>query len=120
MDLLPTITDLVGIKVPPSRKLDGTSMKDLIFNGADFPDRKIFFGYEPKLGTALRDGQWKMIAKKGKAQLYDLKTDIAEKNNIIDKHPKRAKEMQAAIEKWAAEMLIEVDARRRKMPKPRK
>jgi arylsulfatase A len=114
MDLLPTITDLAGIKVPPSRKLDGKSMKDLIFNGADFPDRKIFFGYEPKLGTALRDGPWKMIVKKGKAQLYDLRTDIGERTNIIDEHPKRAKEMQAAIKTWADEMQVEVDARRRK------
>jgi len=117
MDLLPTITELVGIKVPASRKIDGTSMKGLIFDGADFPDRKIFFGYEPKLGTALRDGPWKMIVKKGKKpklELYDLRTDIGERNNIISEHPKRAKEMQAAIEKWAAEMLIEVDARRRK------
>jgi len=114
MDLLPTITDLAGIKVPAARKLDGTSMKNLIFNNAAFPDRKIFFGYEPKLGTALRDGPWKMIVKKGKAQLYDLRTDIGERNNIIDEHPKRAKEMQAAIKTWAAKMQIEVDARRRK------
>jgi len=114
MDLLPTITDLANIKVPPSRKLDGESMKDLIFNGADFPDRKIFFGYEPKLGTALRDGPWKMIVKKGKAQLYDLRTDIGERKNIVDEHPKRAKEMQAAIKKWADEMQVTVDALRRK------
>lgn len=114
MDLLPTITDLADIKVPAARKLDGTSMKNLIFSNAAFPDRKIFFGYEPKLGTALRDGPWKMIVKKGKAQLYDLRTDIGERNNIIAEHPKRAKEMQSAIKTWAAEMQIEVDARRRK------
>ena len=114
MDLLPTITDLANIKAPASRKLDGKSMKDLIFNGADFPDRRIFFGYEPKLGTALRDGPWKMIVKKGKAQLYDLRTDIGESKNIVDEHPQRAKEMQTAIKKWADEMQVEVDARRRK------
>jgi len=117
MDLLPTITDLAGVKVPATRKLDGVSMKDLIFKGADFPDRKIFFGYEPKLGTALRDGPWKMILKKGKRpkfELYDLRTDIGEKNNLVAKHPKRAAEMKAAIEKWAAEMQVAVDVHRRK------
>ncbi len=116
MDLLPTITDLAGIKVPADRKLDGTSMKDLIFSGADFPDRKIFFGYEPKLGTALRDGPWKMIVKTGKRakfELYDLRTDIGEKTNLVDKHPKRAAEMKSAIEKWAAEMQVYVEAKRR-------
>jgi len=114
MDLLPTITDLADIKIPPNRKLDGKSMKDLIFNGAGFPDRKIFFGYEPKLGTALRDGPWKMIVKKGEAQLYDLRTDIGERRNLVNEYPQRAKEMRTAIKKWADEMQVEVDARRRK------
>ena len=71
-------------------------------------------GYEPKLGTALRDGPWKMIVKKGKAQLYDLRTDIGERKDIVDEHPKRAKEMRASIKKWADAMQVEVGARRRK------
>ncbi len=90
MDLLPTIMDFAGIAVPNSRKLDGTSMAELILNKADFPDRQLFFGYEPKLGTAMRDGHWKMQTKGDVVELYDLSKDIKESINVADKYPKRA------------------------------
>lgn len=100
MDYLPTALDLAGIPIPKDLKLDGTSFKDLLLEGAGFPDRQLFFGYEPKLGTAMRDGEWKMIVKEGKGQLYRLSDDIGEKTNLIGQYPERASEMAAAIEKW--------------------
>ena len=63
MDLLPTVMDIAGIDVPKYRKLDGISIKDHLLNQARLPHRRIFFGYEPKLGTAMRDGHWKMQTK---------------------------------------------------------
>jgi hypothetical protein len=32
-------------------------------------------------------------------QLYDLQTDLAEKNNVADKNPDMVKHLQAALEK---------------------
>jgi arylsulfatase A-like enzyme len=100
MDLLPTFMDLANIDIPQERKLDGISIRRLLLDGDQLPRRRVFFGYEPKLGTAMRDGNWKMIVKANKIQLYDLSQDIAEKNNLADTHPKRAKEMSLAIEAW--------------------
>ena len=79
-------------------------MKDLLLKQADFPDRKLFFGYEPKLGTAMRDRNWKMIVKANKIELYDLDKDIGEKNNLVEKYPERAKKMKEAIAKWKKEV----------------
>lgn len=104
MDLLPTIMDFADIAVPRTRKLDGTSMAKLMLNQADFPDRKLFWGYEPKLGTAMRDRHWKMQTKGDVVELYDLSQDIKETNNVADKHLNRTKEMRAAIEKWKQEV----------------
>ncbi len=100
MDLLPTVMDIVGVDISKKRKLDGISIKDHLLNQADMPERRVFFGYEPKLGTAMRDGNWKMQTKGDVVELYDLSKDIKETRNIADKHPKRTKEMKAAIEKW--------------------
>ena len=102
MDILPTALEMAEIPLPKGRTLDGESFLKLLKEEADFPDRKLFFGYEPKLGTAMRDGEWKMIVKEGKGQLYNLAEDIGEKNNLIEEHPERAKEMAEAIEKWKA------------------
>lgn len=104
MDILPTVMDIVGIDIPKERQLDGISVKDHLLNQVDMPDRQVFFGYEPKLGTAMRDGHWKMQTKKNTIELYDLSKDIKETTNIADKHPERAERMKAAIEKWKLEV----------------
>ena len=100
MDLLPTVMDIAGIDISKQRKFDGVSIKDHLLNQADLPDRQVFFGYEPKLGTAMRDGQWKMQTRGDLIELYDLNKDIKETTNIADKYPGRTEEMKAAIEKW--------------------
>ena len=84
-------------------KMIGMSINDVLFKGANLPKRKVFFGYEPKLGTAMRDGDWKMIVKQGKVQLYNLAEDIGERNNLAEKYPGRAKTMHAEIEAWKKE-----------------
>lgn len=104
MDLLPTFMELAGIEVPTRRKLDGVSICGLLLNGGDLPQRAVFFGYEPKLGTAMRDGDWKMIVKSGKSELYDLSEDIGETNNLVGKYRTREKEMMMAIENWKKEV----------------
>lgn len=108
MDLLPTITDIVGIDIPRQRKLDGISIKDHLLNQADLPDRQVFFGYEPKLGTAMRDGHWKMQTRDNVIELYNLSKDIKETTNIADKHPKRTEKMKTAIEKWKIEVTTQL------------
>jgi len=106
MDLLPTIMDIVGVDISNQRKFDGISIKDHLLNQTDLPDRIVFFGYEPKLGTAMRDGHWKMLTKGDVVELYDLSKDIKETTNIADKYPERTKAMKAAIEKWKQEVTV--------------
>jgi arylsulfatase A len=100
MDLLPTFMELAGIDVPAERRLDGISLRGLLLDGAELPQRQVFFGYEPKLGTAMRDQNWKMILSSKKFELYDLSSDEAEQTNLVDRHPARAKAMRANIELW--------------------
>ncbi len=100
MDLLPTVMDIVGVSVPKERKLDGKSVKAHWLQQAELPDRRVFFGYEPKLGTAMRDGSWKMQTKGDVVELYDLKKDILETTNLAEEFPERAREMKASIEAW--------------------
>jgi len=104
MDILPTVMDIVGVDISKQRKFDGISIKNHLLNQTNMPERQVFFGHEPRFGTALRDGHWKMLTKGDVIELYDLNKDIKEINNIADKYPKRTKEMKAAIEKWKLEV----------------
>ncbi|MEM9346107.1 MAG: sulfatase-like hydrolase/transferase [Planctomycetota bacterium] len=101
-DLFPTFTEIAGISQSNPGNLDGTSFMSYVVEQADFPDRDVFFGYEPKLGTAMRRGNWKMIIKGDGIELYNLKDDQKEANNTIDDHPEVAKSMKQAIEEFKA------------------
>ena len=102
MDFLPTALELAGVDLPGDRKLDGKSFRNHLLTGEEFADRKLFFGYEPKLGTAMRDGDWKLIIKGEKQQLFNLADDVGERDNLVEKHPERAATMAAEIEAWKA------------------
>ena len=59
--------------------------------------------FEHLRNRAVRDNQWKLVAKglEGPWELYDLKADRTEMNNLIDKNPDKAKELIVAWEAWA-------------------
>ena len=98
-DLFPTFTGLAGISKDNPENLDGTSASELLLNQKAFPaDRDIFFGYEPKLGTAMRRGDWKMIVKGEDVQLYNLKADPKETTNVAAGNPEITASMRQAIE----------------------
>ncbi len=50
---------------------------------------------------AVRMGHWKLVAAKGKSwELYDLKADRTEMDNLAEKQPERVREMSNVYEKW--------------------
>jgi len=93
-DFLPTCANLAGFK--PPKDIDGISMVPALL-GKPQKQKKHEFLYwefhEQGKKQAVRMGDWKgvrlNVAKKpvGPIELYNLKTDIGEKNNIADKHP---------------------------------
>jgi arylsulfatase A-like enzyme len=99
-DLFPTLTDLAGIAKDNPTNLDGISAKDHFLHQKPMATRDIFFGYEPKLGTAMRQGDWKMINKGDDIQLYDLKHDLKETTNVAAQNPETAARMRRAIEQF--------------------
>lgn len=99
-DLFPTFTEIAGLSEKSPSNLDGRSFKDVLLDQASFPDRDIFFGYEPKLGTAMRRGDWKMILKDDEVQLYNLSKDLLETENVADANPEMVKSMRQEIERF--------------------
>jgi arylsulfatase A-like enzyme len=93
-DFLPTCAELAGFK--PPEDIDGISMVPVLL-GKSKKQKKHKFIYwefhEQGKKQAVRVGDWKgvrlNVAKKpnGPIELYNLKNDIGEKNNVADKHP---------------------------------
>ncbi len=56
-----------------------------------------FYYYRAEVLEAVRSDQWKLRKVKEKVELYDLKNDISEKNNLAEKKPELVKQLLAKM-----------------------
>jgi arylsulfatase A-like enzyme len=111
-DLLPTLAEFAGAKLPQDRTIDGDSLVSLLNgDGQSLGDRLFCYYFGTQL-QAVRLGRWKLILKIDRypaypasiwyqgnralferhyrllesAELYDLKADISESRNVAADH----------------------------------
>ena len=98
MDLLPTLAKLAGAEVPGDRVIDGKDIWPGLTQNAKSP-HQVFFYFRDNDLKAVRSGKWKLHltlpsgkgAKGGpKSALYDLESDIGEKENVLAERPEMA------------------------------
>jgi arylsulfatase A-like enzyme len=113
-DFFPTLLDLVGVELLPEQHVDGVSLKPIL-EGKELKIDRLLFWHYPHYGnqggnpsSIIRENKWKLIHywEDGSEELYDLSSDVGEKSNIINSHPKIAKNLSKKLLDW----LIEVDA----------
>ena len=117
IDLLPTIADAAGVKVPGNANVDGRSLLPLLEGKSpDWPDRHIVLqvhrGDEPVRyhHMAVRNQRWKLVHPSGFGQekmpegvafeLYDMASDQAEKVNLAESKPEKLEAMLKAYDVW--------------------
>lgn len=110
-DFYPTILDLAGLPARPQQHLDGDSLKPLLSGGNQL-DRGALYWHYPHYsnqggipGAAVRDGDWKLIERfeDGRTQLFNLKDDLGEKQDLAAKYPERVAEMRQQLHEWYKE-----------------
>lgn len=113
LDIFPTLAQITGAKVPESIQLDGRSLVPLLQNPqAVWPDRFLFthVGRWEKgkaaesqfADCAVRNPRFQLVNNQ---ELYELKTDPGEAQNVIAAHPKVVAQMRAAYAQWWKEIL---------------
>ena len=122
--MLPTLCELAGVQ-PPS-DIDGISMVPTFTGQGQQKKHDYLYWefYERGSKQAVRAGQWKAIRRPmftGPVFLYNLDEDIAEQNNLADKHPDIAQRMTKLMDEAHVESpLWKVRAPKKKKPKQQK
>ena len=101
-DFYPTILELVGLPAMPQQHVDGTSIVPLL-TGEKELDREAIFWHFPhyhgsawKPGAAIRMGDWKLVEfyHWEQTELYNLKEDLGEQNNLAATYPEKVEELK--------------------------
>ncbi|MDR2118819.1 MAG: sulfatase-like hydrolase/transferase, partial [Tannerellaceae bacterium] len=116
LDWYPTIARLAGISIPDSIKLDGYDLSELLLNGgARASDRYAYFNNNKDV-SGIRVGDWKLSLPQKKIEgnfwrtstaahdtlLFNLRSDVGEKENLYRKHPQKARELVEALAQYKA------------------
>ena len=122
VDLLPTICDLSGVRLPRDRPIDGRSLLSLLKAGRGEPTQRYVyhtwdrFFPNPDERWAISDGRWKLLRQGGKLALFDLREDPGETRNAADRHPDRVRELRAEFVRWFEEVTDGQDYRPIRIP----
>jgi arylsulfatase A len=102
-DVLPTLCELAGVKVPDDRPLDGASFLPILEGKPVARRTPLYWQYDRALSTpwtvALRQGPWKLLAdaKLEKFTLVNLEEDIAEAKDWASAQPDRVRAMATEL-----------------------
>ncbi|WP_136078702.1 arylsulfatase [Pontiella desulfatans] len=95
IDIMATCVDLAGAPYPQGKILpmEGVSLKP-VFEGKKLKNRILYWEHEGN--RAIRDGDWKLVAKGWNSswELFNLKDDRTEMNNLVGKFPERSAAME--------------------------
>ena len=112
-DLVPTLIELAGYVPPKGPSIDGRSIADLMTGKRlDAPGSGTAFAAmikdrsNPGGVTAIVSGQWKLIDNGGAFELYDLKSDPAEVNNLIGTRTEIAAQMHKLLDETLAKQAL--------------
>ena len=106
-DLMPTVCDVAGIKNYEKKYRNKEKEVDY-FDGISFAPTLLgkkkqkqhdflYWEFNETNQIAVRMDDWKLIVKKGKPFLYNLKTDIHEDNDVALQHPDIVEKLKKVI-----------------------
>ena len=119
-DMIATVAAITGQKLPANAGEDSYNLLPALLGKKSKPIREATVHQSSRRYLAIRQGQWKLIPGLGsggfskpstlkpkkdgiKGQLYNLKNDIGEKNNLYAMHPKVVKRLTSLLEKYKSE-----------------
>jgi len=105
IDLLPTFASIVGARLDPKRPIDGLDISPLFDDPAQpSPHDEVgYYYYKNGRLEAIRLRKWKLHLK-AQPELYDLRADIGEADNVAATHPDVVEQLRAVAARYDADL----------------
>ena len=111
-DFYPTMLEMAGLPLRPKQHVDGVSLVPLLKGKGKLKRKAIYWHYPHYHGSgnrpsgAVRAGDYKLIEwyENGAVELYNLRDDISEKNDLAKKMPEKATELRSMLRKWRGQV----------------
>ncbi|MDF7824055.1 sulfatase [Pontiellaceae bacterium B12227] len=116
IDLYPTLLESAGISKPENHVLDGLSLMPLLSGSIEALSERPIVCYYPKYAqfnkkterwnkpwrNVIFDGDYKLreVVEYGTYELYNLKDDPTEENDLSKSHPEKIQELIQKLRKW--------------------
>ncbi|WP_161889508.1 arylsulfatase [Pontibacter russatus] len=109
IDILPTIAELTGIKVPDSLQIDGRSLLPIIKGkGVAYPGRAFYTHHVDRefdaIPGAVRTHQYLLTLMPEDTSFYDLLKDPSQEHDLADRHPELVREYIRKYRAWFGEV----------------
>lgn len=111
VDLLPTFCSFAGIKISDEINLDGQDMSTALLGNTIKRTKPLMWQYrfgpwgrhiQKSPALAMRDGDWKLMMNPdgSRAELYNLKENPCEMDNLANENQKIVKQMSRKLLEW--------------------
>ena len=110
MDLTASILAVTGAPVPNEAQLEGMNLFPVWEGRAPELERTLYWraGSGTSKQTAVRRGDWKVIVDGGSTYVFNLRTDLSERNDLAKWRQDIAQELQPLLAAWEAS--VDADA----------
>jgi hypothetical protein len=114
MDFTASILAITGAAVPPEARLEGVDLFPVWEGRQPEFERTLFWraGEGPNRQVAVRRGDWKLLIDGMHGYVFNVRTDLGERNDLAKWRQDIAQELQPLIAEWEAS----VDADRPEQP----
>jgi arylsulfatase A-like enzyme len=106
VDLYPILLKLAAAAPVQTKPLDGLDMWEVLAQGKPSPRSEVLLNVEDFRG-AIRAGDWKLIVQAtlpGSIELYNLRNDPSEQDNLAEREPERARALRQRLIEFVGEM----------------
>ena len=108
-DIMPTFCDLIGVDNYVQRYRNAGLGEQDYFDGLSFAPTLLghdeqqqhhdflYWEFHETDQIAVRQGDWKLLVKKGRCELYDLSADLHEDHDVAAQYPEKVRQLKQII-----------------------